>query len=100
MDISIPAALKSLSVGGSAFKAITSWWKQSKGDSRALIGELKENLLYLDMVATDSVPLRDVVEKLSVIDYKRLSREGFNFNSLKKTKIIGSESLRGTDLEN
>jgi hypothetical protein len=99
MEITIPIALKALSASGSAMQSINSWWKKSKGDSRALIGEFKDNLLYLDMVASDGVPLGDVIEKLSVVQYKRLSNEGFNFNKLKKTRIINYESLQGTDLE-
>ncbi len=99
MDISIPTALKVISSSGSAMKSITSWWNKSKGDSRALIGELKDNLTYLNMVATDDVPLGDVVEKLSVIEYKRLSNEGYNFNKLKKTNITKYPSLKATDLE-
>ena len=99
MDITIPTALKTLSSSGSAAKSITAWWRKSKGDSRALIGELKDNLLYLDMVANDGVPLADVVDNLSVVEYRRLSKEGFNFNKLKKSKIVSYPSLRGTDLE-
>lgn len=99
MDITIPAALKTLSAGNSAMKSITSWWNKSKGDSRALIGELKENLMYLDMVASDNVPLGDIAEKLSVVEYKRLSKEGYNFNKLKKSKIVKYPSLQGTELE-
>jgi hypothetical protein len=99
MDITIPTVLETLSAGGSAAKSITSWWKKSKGDSRALIGELKNNLSYLDMVAKNDVPLGDVVEKLSMVEYKRLSKEGFDFNKLKKSKIIKYPSLKGTDLE-
>jgi hypothetical protein len=98
MDITIPTALKALSFGGSAAKSITTWWNKSKGDSRALIGELKENLSYLDMVASDDVLLSDIAEKLSVIEYKRLASEGFNFNKLKKSKITKYPSLQGTDL--
>ncbi len=98
MEITIPTVLKTLSASGSAAKSITVWWKQSKGDSRALIGELKDNLLYLDMVVTDGVPLDDVVDKLSVAEYKRLSKEGFNFNKLKKSKVAKYPSLQGTDL--
>jgi hypothetical protein len=99
MDITIPAALKTLSTGGAAMQSITSWWKRSKGDSRALVGELKDNLSYLDMVIDDGVPLGDVVEKLSVAEYRRLSKEGFNFNRLKSSKIPAFPSLQGTDLE-
>jgi hypothetical protein len=99
MDITIPTVLKALSAGGSAMKSMTSWWKKSKGDSRALIGELKDNLSYLDMVASDGVPLGDVVKKLSVAEYRRLCKEGFDFNKLKRSKIEKYPSLRGTDLE-
>lgn len=80
-------------------RLMTSWWKQSKGDSRTLIGELKDNLQYLDMMATDGVPIADVVEKLSIAEYKRLSREGFNFNKLRNPKNLKYSSLQGTDLE-
>lgn len=100
MDITVPTALETLSASGSAAKSITAWWNKSKGDSRALIGELKDNLLYLDMVTSDGVPLGDVVEKLSVAEYKRLSKEGFNFNKLKRSKIASYPSLQGSDLVN
>ena len=94
MDITIPTALQALSSSSSAAKSITSWWNKSKGDSRALVEELKDNLLYLDMVASDGVPLGDDAEKLSVTEYKRLANEGFNFNKLKKSKITKYPSLQ------
>ena len=99
MDITIPTVLKALSTAGTALEAITAWWVRSRGDSRALIGELKDNLMYLDMVATDDVPLGNVVEDMSVTEYKRLSHAGFNFNKLKKSKIARYPSLEKTDLE-
>ncbi len=99
MDLTIPTALKTLSASGSAAKSISSWWSRSKGDSRALIGELKNNLLYLDLVANDGVPLADVVDKISNDEFQRLSKDGFNFNKLKKGKIPKYNSLKGTDLE-
>ncbi len=98
MDITIPAAIKTLSASGSALKSINLWWNKSKGDTRALIGELKDNLSYLDMVADDGVDLEEVIDKISVIEFKRLSKEGFNFNKLKKSKITKYSSLDGTDL--
>ncbi len=72
--------------------------KKARGDARALIGELKDNLYYLDMVAEDGVELAAVVNKLSIAEYKRLSREGCSFNALKRQKIASYESLKGTDL--
>ena len=77
---------------------MTAWRKKARGDARALIGELKDNLYYLDMVAEDGVALAAVVNKLSIKEYKRLSTEGYNFNALEKKKISRYESLKGTSL--
>ncbi|GMQ74944.1 MAG: hypothetical protein BMS9Abin01_0186 [Gammaproteobacteria bacterium] len=98
MALEVPAVLQSLSSAGSAISALTTWRKKARGDARALVGELKDNLYYLDMVAEDGVELAAVVDKLSITEYKRLSREGYNFNALEKKKIAGYDSLRGTDL--
>ena len=98
MALEVPAVLQSLSSAGSALRALSAWTKKAKGDSRALIAELKDNLYYLDMVAEDGVALDAVVSKLSISEYKRLSREGYNFNALRKKKIPSYESLKGTDL--
>jgi hypothetical protein len=98
MTLEVPAVLQSLSSAGSALSALTAWRKKARGDARALIGELKDNLYYLDMVAEDGVELAAVVNKLSIAEYKRLSREGYNFNALEKQKIASYESLKGTDL--
>lgn len=98
MNISIPSVLQSLSSAGSASKAITAWWKKAKGDSRSLINELKDNLIYLDMVAEDGLALESVIDKISVAEYKRLARDGFNFNTLKRGKIENYPSLEGSDL--
>jgi hypothetical protein len=98
MAIEVPVILETLSTGGSALSALTAWKKKAKGNARALIAELKDNLNYLDMVAEDGVDLAAVVNKLSIVEYKRLSKEGYNFNALKKQKIAGYDSLKGTDL--
>ena len=98
MTIEVPAVLQSLSSAGSALSALTAWRKKARGDARALIGELKDNLYYLDMVAEDGVELAAVVNKLSIKEYKRLSTEGYNFNALEKKKISRYESLKGTSL--
>ncbi len=98
MSIEVPAVLKSLSSAGTALSALAAWRKKARGDARALVGELKDNLDYLDMVAEDGVALGAVVDKLSVAEYRRLAKEGYNFNALKKQKIASYESLKGTDL--
>jgi hypothetical protein len=98
VTIEVPAVLQSLSSAGSALSALTAWRKKARGDARALIGELKDNLYYLDMVAEDGVALAAVVNKLSIKEYKRLSTEGYNFNALEKKKISRYDSLKGTSL--
>ena len=98
MDITIPIVLETLSKAGTAVKELTSWWRTSKGNTRSLIGELRDNLTYLDMAMDDGVAIDDVIGKISVAEYKRLSKEGFNFNTLKKTQIASYSSLENTDL--
>jgi len=98
MEVIIPTALKTLSTTGFAIKELTAWLKKAKGDSRAVIGELKDNLSYLNMVAEDGVDIGEVIDIISVSEYKRLGKEGFNFNTLKKGKITQLPSLEGTDL--
>ena len=98
MGLEVPTVLESLSAAGSALGALTAWRKKARGDARALIGELKDNLTYLDMVAEDGVALGSVVDKLSIKEYRRLSKEGYSFNALKSRKIAGYDSLKGTDL--
>jgi putative acetyltransferase len=98
MDISVPTVIKAFSTGSAATRSMVTLWKQSKGDSRALVGELRDNLAYLDMVAEDGVDLGEVVGKLSVAEFRRLSKAGFNFNKLKKARIASYPSLEGTQL--
>lgn len=98
MDLTVPTALKSLSAGGAALAAFTAWSRRLRGDRRALVLELQDNLRYLDLVARDDVPLGDVVGKLSTEEYRRLARAGFNFNQLKRGRIRRMPSLEGTDL--
>jgi len=98
MDITIPAVLKSLSSAGSAVSELSAWWRNAKGDARSLIGELKDNLIYLDMVAQDGVDLGEVIDKVTTTEYKRLAKAGYNFNVLKKRKVSDYASLEGTDL--
>ena len=80
-------------------KDINAWYRKSRGDTRALAGEIKENLVYLDMVTEDNVDMDEVIPSLSVVTYKRLRDEGYNFNSLKAKKIPGYKDLQGSDLE-
>lgn len=98
MQLNVPEVLKALSTGASAASAIGAWWRKSRGDARVLVGELRDNLVYLDMVAKGEVDLGEVIDRISVTEYRRLAREGFDFNRLKRTRIEAYASLAGTDL--
>jgi hypothetical protein len=99
VELAIPAALKSLASAGAAIRELTAWRKKARGDARALVGELKDNLTYLDMVAEDGVPLGDVIHKISVSEHRRLANAGYDFDNLKRGSIRAHVSLRGTELE-
>ena len=99
MEIAIPTALKSLASAGSAIRELTAWRKRARGDARAIVGELKDNLSYLDMVAEDEVALADVISKISNQEYRRLAKAGYDFDGLRKGRIRSYSSLKGTELE-
>ena len=98
MDIPIPAVFKTISIAGSAVKELLAWQKNVKGDARSLVSELKDNMIYLNMVAHDEIELGAVIDKISLLEYKRMSKDGFSFNKLKGKKISNYPSLQGTDL--
>ena len=79
-------------------KDINSWLKKQKGDSRALITELKDNLTYLEMVIKHDVEIDEILKDLKTDVYSRLQDEGFSFNSIKNRKIPKLKSLEGSDL--
>ena len=99
IEPAIPSVLKSLSSAGSAIRELANWRKRARGDARALAGELRDNLTFLDMVAEDGVPLDDVIGKISIAEYRRLSRAGYDFDGLKRGRIKKYASLKGSDLE-
>ena len=98
MDITLPVALEFFAKTGNAIKGFASWGKQAKGDARAIILEMKDICSYLELVAIDGVDLGEVIEKMPVSEYMRLSKEGYSFNSLKRGKIKNYPFLDGTDL--
>jgi hypothetical protein len=98
VDITLPSVLKVFSSGGAAGQSIAEWLSKSKGDSRSLVAEIKDNLVYLDMVAEDDLELAKVIDKISLDEYRRLSNAGFNFNKLKRSNISKYPSLKGTEL--
>jgi hypothetical protein len=98
VELSVPTALRAIASGGKALSALSARSKKSRGDERALLLELGDNLTLLDLVANDDVELASVIDQLSTAEHERLCKEGFDFNRLKRGKIADLTSLRGTDL--
>ena len=98
MSLAVPAVLRALGDSTRAAKALAAWRRRARGDQRALVMELTDNLALLDLVAEEGVPLGDVVGRLSTADYDRLAKAGFDFNALQRRRIRHFPSLDGTDL--
>ena len=79
-------------------KDINAWLKKQKGDSRALITELKDNLTYLEMVNKHGVDIDEILKDLKIDVYNRLQNEGFSFNTIKNKKIPKLKNIEGSDL--
>jgi hypothetical protein len=97
---SISTAFSSLSTAANTAKVFKELLKNKKGDSRALLEELKENLGLCWLVAERDTDPMKVVPELATIEYDRLLREGFDFNQLNKTRKIikGDPRLSSSDL--
>jgi hypothetical protein len=94
----IGEALKGLETGHKALDALTAWRKKARGDARALAGEVRENYRFIDMMHSDGVALDQVIAQISLDEFKRLSREGYNFDALRRAKIPNDDSIAKTEL--
>lgn len=94
----IPVLLKVFDTATKALSGFTGWKSKTKGDSRAVVEELKENSRYFWLVIEEDVPIDKIINKLSTLEYDRLCKEDFNFNFLKNKKIASYKSLEGTNL--
>lgn len=96
---SITALFSSLSSATSTAKALRQLVRRHKGNSRALLEEIKENLRLCWMVVElDTDPMR-VIPHLSTAEYDRILRTDFDFNSLRHRRIQGTPELAGSDLK-
>ncbi len=94
----IPVLLKVFDTASKALSGFSDWRSNSKGDVRALVEELKENSRYFWLIIEEGVPIEDIIDKLTIEEYDRLNKEGFNFNLLQKKEIDKYPSLHGTSL--
>ena len=69
-----------------------------RGDKRALLEEIKENLALCWMLLEHGTAPMKIVKNLTSKEYDRILKTDFNFNSLKSRRIRGSKALRDSDL--
>lgn len=94
----IPILLKAYNTATGTFTGFTGWLAKNKGESRAIIEELKDNSRYLWLVIEEDIPIDEIIDDLSTKEYDRLSKSGFSFKNLKRKKIPNYTSLEGTNL--
>ena len=69
------------------------WITGSRGFKRTVATELKENIELIRLYVDSGADPKDLISKLKDTAFRNALSEGFNFNSLKKTKI-GTKSTR------
>ena len=94
----LSAIFTGLSSGTETARAIKELLKGKKGDTRALIEELKGNLTLCWLVVERGTDPAKVIPELAISDYDRILKAGFNFNALQKKKIRRSRQLEASDL--
>ena len=94
----LSAISKGIALAESTRKAILELLKGKKGDARAIIEEVKENLILCWLVVERGTDPAKVIPELAISDYDRILKAGFNFNTLQKKKIRRSKQLEASDL--
>lgn len=95
---SIPTALNLLTSLAKAMDWFTDLRKQTRGDVRALIEELKENSRLCFRVVEDGVAPEEVISRFSTATFDRLNESGFDFNAVRRCDVPAFEGMENTDL--
>lgn len=95
---SITPALNLLTTLAKAMDWFTDLRKQTRGDVRALIEELKENSRLCFRVVADGVAPEEVIPRFSTTTFDRLNEGGFDFNAVRRCDIPDFEGMEKTDL--
>lgn len=94
----LSTVLGSLITAAKAMASFNAFLKGRKGDTRALIEELRENSRLCFHVVTGGVEVSRVIPRFTTAEFDRLNKAGFNFNVLKRSRIPDFSGLAGTDL--
>src|SRR5512139_4065546 len=95
---SIGTILNFFSTAAKAMDWFTDLRKQTKGDVRALVEELKENSRLCFRVIEDNIPPEEVIPHFSTKVFDRLNESGFDFNAVKRDDISAFNGMEKSDL--
>jgi len=95
---SLPALLRSLAPAANALSVLADLRRRSRGDARALLEELKQNLRFCVLVTEEGASVDEALPLITTGEYDRLNGAGFDFNALQRRPIGRHRSLAGTDL--
>jgi hypothetical protein len=84
---SIAGFFSGLSSAASAAKIIQSLLKDTRGTRRAILLELRKNIDLLFLFLDDESKYQSVINRLETRAYTSASESGFDFNTIKKSKV-------------
>lgn len=98
MTESIVVIFKTLATAAKTLEAFKALLRGKKGDTRALLEEIKGNarLCWL-VIERDTAPLK-IVPELATTEYDRILRTAFRFNSIKRKKVQSFKELEESEL--
>ncbi|MDH5445054.1 MAG: hypothetical protein OEY52_05815 [Gammaproteobacteria bacterium] len=95
---SLKLLFDTLSSAAGTVSAFSKVIKGTKGDSRALLEEIKENAGLCWLVVEKDLPPEKVIRELASREYDRLLRTEFDFNVLKRKRIRTYKEIKHTEL--
>ncbi len=95
---SITAVFKTLSTAAGTLKAFKELIKNNRGNSRALLEEIKENAGLCWLVAERGTDPLKIVPELATDEFNKIIRTEFQFNSMKRRKIKSNVFLEQAGL--
>lgn len=95
---SIKLVFDTLASAAETVKVFKGVLKGTRGDTRALLEEIKENAGLCWLVVEKQIAPEKIINALSSKEYDRLLRTDFNFNVLKRKTIPAYKEISNTEL--
>ncbi len=94
----ISVIFSTVSSAASTAKVFKELLRGKKGDKRALLEEIKDNVGLCWMVVEQDTDPMKIIPELTTSEYDRILRTEFDFNSVKRNRVQASEKLAESDL--